>query len=62
MELCTLYLEIEKLIPEYFQDFCDFIFWVIKNESQKYKTLEGFFEALYFCDTTDAWTNQKRQF
>ena len=34
-------------IHKYFGDFYDFISLVIRNESQKSKTCEGFLEALY---------------
>jgi len=39
-------LEMIEHIHKYFQDFYDFISQVIRSQSQKYQTLEGFFEAL----------------
>ena len=40
-------LEILEHIRKYFQDFYDFISQLIRIQSQKYQTLERFFEALY---------------
>jgi len=39
-------LEMIKHIHKYFEDFYNFISWVIRSQSQKYQTLERFF-ALY---------------
>ena len=46
MVLYILNLEMIDCIYKYFGDFCDFIPLVIRDESQKSKTCEGFFEAL----------------
>ena len=46
----TLYVHDLKMIEhihKYFQDFYDFISQVIMSQSQRYQTLETFFEALY---------------
>jgi hypothetical protein len=47
MALCVHDLEMIEQIHKYFQDFYDFICLVIRDESEKSKTCEGFFEALY---------------
>ena len=47
MLLYTLNLEMIEHVYKYFEDFCNFISLVIRDESQKYQTFEGFFEALY---------------
>ena len=47
MVLYILDLEIIDCIHKYFGDFYNFISLVIRNESQKSKTCEGFLEALY---------------
>ena len=47
MALYILNLEIMECIHKYFGDFYNFICIVIQDESEKSKTCEGFFEALY---------------
>ncbi len=47
MALYIRNLEIIECIHKYFGDFYDFICLVIRDESEKSKTCEGFFEALY---------------
>ena len=47
MVLYALNLEMIDCIHKYFGDFYNFISLVIRDESQKSKTCEGFSEALY---------------